>query len=330
MAGLWRFQNAYFTYVTPELFGIKEFFTLSGGWQKPDGYLRQSAAEQILHQQHLHLESRFWRQQLRLGRQLASWGGYAKVKPNDWFYAQSGLYMAVPKLQHAGKPRPVFCRCASRRTPMAFTGFPETGVTPKIGPSKLPGRYATGMSSIRVWQTRPYYGANSDQRVIFYWQADQMLFREPSPEAAPSPRDRPMAKSVAGGKSFKEPVKVEEKAQRPGSAISLASINFAPKFNNPGRSTSTPASSARVSFRPATRINSVSAFAYRRLTATTSSCPMSVADAPSRPTEAVVEFSYRIQVNKWAYVQPDLQYIIRAGRDRARSRMPPFWASNMV
>ena len=29
--------------------------------------------------------------------------------------------------------------------------------------------------------------------------------------------------------------------------------------------------------------------------------------------EGVLEFSYRIQVNKWAYVQPDLQYIIRPG-----------------
>jgi hypothetical protein len=32
---LWRFQQVYLTYTTPELFGIKEFLTLSGGWQNP-------------------------------------------------------------------------------------------------------------------------------------------------------------------------------------------------------------------------------------------------------------------------------------------------------
>jgi porin len=32
---LWRFQQVYLTYTTPELFGVKEFLTLSGGWQNP-------------------------------------------------------------------------------------------------------------------------------------------------------------------------------------------------------------------------------------------------------------------------------------------------------
>ena len=32
---------------------------------------------------------------------------------------------------------------------------------------------------------------------------------------------------------------------------------------------------------------------------------------PVQTYEGVVEFSYRVQLNKWAYVQPDLQYIIR-------------------
>jgi len=34
---------------------------------------------------------------------------------------------------------------------------------------------------------------------------------------------------------------------------------------------------------------------------------------PTQSYEGVIEFSYRVQFNKWAYVQPDLQYIIRPG-----------------
>lgn len=32
---LWRFQNAYATYTTPGTLGVKEFLTISGGWQNP-------------------------------------------------------------------------------------------------------------------------------------------------------------------------------------------------------------------------------------------------------------------------------------------------------
>jgi porin len=32
---LWRFLYVYLTYTTPELFGVKDFLTLSGGWQNP-------------------------------------------------------------------------------------------------------------------------------------------------------------------------------------------------------------------------------------------------------------------------------------------------------
>lgn len=34
---------------------------------------------------------------------------------------------------------------------------------------------------------------------------------------------------------------------------------------------------------------------------------------PVQKYEGVLEFSYRVQINKWACVQPDLQYIIRPG-----------------
>jgi carbohydrate-selective porin OprB len=49
----------------------------------------------------------------------------------------------------------------------------ETGITPEIGPSKLPGRYAFG--AYVYGESNEEYGGNKSG---FYWQADQMLWRE--------------------------------------------------------------------------------------------------------------------------------------------------------
>ena len=39
---LWRFQWVYLTYTTPELFGVKEFLTLSGGGNPADFFIYQA------------------------------------------------------------------------------------------------------------------------------------------------------------------------------------------------------------------------------------------------------------------------------------------------
>ena len=46
-------------------------------------------------------------------------------------------------------------------------------------------------------------------------------------------------------------------------------------------------------------------------TAITNSLPTSAGGRATQIYEAVLEFDYRIQVNKWFYAQPVLQYIIR-------------------
>jgi carbohydrate-selective porin OprB len=157
-----------------------------------------------------------------------------------------------------------------------------------------------------------YYGANYDQRVIFYWQADQMLFREPSPEEpAPLAKGPSDGKSVASSKSFKEPVKVKEKLSDQGLYF-FSLINFAPKFNNPE-----PfyfhtglVYKGLIPTRDADQLGVGFAYGnysyYKQLSDERRGRPI-------QTYEAVVEFSYRIQVNKWAYVQPDLQYIIQPG-----------------
>ena len=79
----------------------------------------------------------------------------------------------------------------------------ETGFTPKIGASKLPGKYAFG-GYYYEQQNTSFFGAHYPGRYGFYWQVDQMLFREPSPEEpAPLAKGPSDGKSVADGKSGK-------------------------------------------------------------------------------------------------------------------------------
>ena len=71
----------------------------------------------------------------------------------------------------------------------------ETGFTPKIGPSKLPGKYVFG-GFYYGGENTSFFGTDYNGRYGFYWQVDQMLFREPSPE-----EPAPLAKGPSDGKS---------------------------------------------------------------------------------------------------------------------------------
>jgi porin len=307
---LWRFQNAYFTYVTPELFGIKDFFTLSGGWQNPTDIFVNQPLNKFFINNTFTSNRGFGANGFGWGGSFASWGGYAKVKPNNWFYAQSGLYLAVPNYSTPANHGLYFAGAQPPNSNGVYW-LSETGVTPKIGPSKLPGRYATGFLYWGVENTS-YYGAKYDERVIFYWQADQMLFREPSPEEpAPLAKGPSDGKSVASSKSFKEPVKVKEKLSDQGLYF-FSLINFAPKFNNPEPFYFHTGLVYRGLIPTRDEDQFGIGFAYGNY-----SYYKQLSDErrgrPIQTYEGVIEFSYRIQVNKWAYVQPDLQYIIRPG-----------------
>lgn len=131
-----------------------------------------------------------------------------------------------------------------------------------------------------------------------------MLYREPSAESS-----APLAKGPSDGKSFKEVVTPHAKLSDQG-LYAFSLINFAPKYNN------------NVPFYFQTGL------IYKGLIPTRDQDQMGVAFAygnysfyeqevdeeagkPVQTYEAVLEFDYRFQINKWAYVQPVLQYFIR-------------------
>ena len=310
----WRLLNAYATYTTPQLFGIKEFLTLSGGWQNPsDVFLKQPESKfflnnTILSGRGMSINGVPW------GASYAAWGGYAKVKPVDWYYLQSGMYLAIPEGSNTRNHGLDFQGYHPNPSLNGIYWITETGFTPKLGPSKLPGRYAMGFIYWGVENTS-FYGEKYDQRLQFYWQADQMLFREPSAEEpAPLAKGPSDGKSIADGKSFKEvaaPAKAPKLSDQGLYFFSL--FDFAPSYNSkmPFYFQTGLIYKGLIPTRDADQLGV--AIAYGNYSYDQIQSEQNKGDYINQVYEAVIEFDYRIQVNQWAYIQPDLQYIIRPG-----------------
>lgn len=296
----WRLRKFYLSYTTPEIFGIENFLTLSGGWQVPtDLFLVQPESKLFVNQS--IRTAKGINPNLPWGGSFSTWGGYLRVQPTPWLYAQSGLYLAYPFGTNPLNHGLSFAGYQMDPSLNGLYSLNEIGVTPAIGPDKLAGKYAAGFIYWGVENTG-FDGATRDGTIQFYWQADQQLFRERS---EPSPSD---GKAFAG----KNPVPPKPRKRDSQGLYSFTTINFAPPVNNampfyvlgglvykgliPGRDDD----------------QTGVAFAYGSYSFDAAQLDESRGRAP-RTDQAVLEFDYRIQLNRFAYVQPTLQYIIRPG-----------------
>jgi carbohydrate-selective porin OprB len=148
----------------------------------------------------------------------------------------------------------------------------ETGVTPELGPARLPGRYAFGGY---------FYGEHREgsggDKYGFYWQADQMLYREPS--------------APADGKTTA--------LSREGLHL-FSMATFAPPYNN-NYPFYGQAGLVYEGLLPAR---------HKDLTMAATGIGQ-YANHPDKTYTAVVELGYRIQINEWAWFQPSFQYLVR-------------------
>ena len=105
----WRFLKAYLTYTTPELFGVKDFLTLSGGWQPPsDFFIIQPESSFFVNNA---FKCRAIAQNgVPWSGSYATWGGSMKIKPTDWYYLTTGLWLADTLCIGYPQSRPVFRR----------------------------------------------------------------------------------------------------------------------------------------------------------------------------------------------------------------------------
>lgn len=167
----WRLMTFGAHYTAPEFFGVKHGLTLNGGWIQPQKeFVDQPLAKLFANNAMASAEG--------LGGNIpfissfSTWGGTLEIKPVGWSYVKTGLFMSFPNptdpansgVQFRGHGDPA-------QNGVFFMG--ETGVTPEIGADKLPGRYAFG--AYVYGENNEQYGGNKSG---YYWQADQMLWRE--------------------------------------------------------------------------------------------------------------------------------------------------------
>lgn len=299
----WRLMPFFLTYTTPELLGIKELVTISGGWQNVyDDIFAYLPDSKFFRNNGVTSNKGFSANDVEWGSSYAAWGGYLKIKPTDWSYAMAGLYMAIPdateKANHGldlvGSPG---------NNGLWFLN--EVGLTPKLGPSQLPGKYFFGWY---YWSLDfdSFEGASRTHpgRFGFYWAASQMLWREPSRSV--------LEETKVDAKSFTATV-TESKSKLSDQGLRcFAWFHYGPSY---------------TSLRP---FYFFTGLIYKGLIPTRDEDQCGVAFAygnfsgfnqdnqaanndPVQTYEAGVEFDYRIQITKWALVQPLVQYIIRPG-----------------
>jgi len=298
----WRLMPFFFTYVTPELFGVKNLLTVSGGWQNPYTIFADQPESKLFTNNAIGTTKGIggangfpW------GSSYAAWGGYLKIKPVDWHYAMAGLYMAIPEATTRSNHGLDLAGYAPNPSLNGLYFLAETGFTPKIGPAKLPGKYAFGAI---YWglENKSFYGQAYDQKYTFYWQADQMLFRN-APKQAPAQTPASDGKSV---KEVKPPAPLSDRG-----LYSFSFVNYAPSYDNslPFYFQSGLVYKGLFPGREKDQLGAAFGFgnySYNKIVA-----EEDAGKSVHQTYEAVVEADYRVQVTKFVFVQPFWQYIIQ-------------------
>lgn len=171
----WRMVQFGLKYKSPAMFGVDDFLTLKGGWLRPQReFLDQPLSKLFLN--NAINSAKGVGGNVPFSSSFSTWGGTAQVKAAAWQYTKLGLFMAYPEAIFSGNHGLMFAGYAPDPAANRLYFLGETGFTPEIGASKLDGRYAFGA----------YVGgasaADGGNRYGFYWQADQMVWREQGDE----------------------------------------------------------------------------------------------------------------------------------------------------
>ncbi|MFM8457635.1 MAG: carbohydrate porin, partial [Chthoniobacterales bacterium] len=166
----WRLMTAGLRYTAPEFFGVKNGLVLAGGWIQPQKeFVDQPLARLFANNAMASAEGLGGN--IPFSSSFTTWGGTLEVKPAEWHYVKTGLFMSFPDATDpANSGVQFFGHDDPSQNGLFFIA--ETGITTEIGPSKLPGKYAFGAY---VYNDRAPDGSNQSG---YYWQADQMIWRE--------------------------------------------------------------------------------------------------------------------------------------------------------
>lgn len=294
---------------TGDLLPVKDMVVFRGGWLQPQKeFIDQPLSKLFLN--NAVNSAKGVGGNIPFSSSFSTWGGTLKVKPVEWHYVKGGLFMAYPEATANGNHGMAFEGFAQNPAKNGLMAMLETGFTPKLGPSELPGKYAVG-GYYYGGQKNSFNGTYQYGQYGFYFQADQMLYREPSPEPAPLAKGPSDGKSIASGKDFKEPVAMEKpKLSKQGLSM-FNLLSYAPKYNNPFPFyfQSGLVYTGLIPHRDADQtIFSVAygSYSYQNIQ------NLQNTGKVNQPNYTMfLEGGYRIAINEWAFLQPFIQYEIR-------------------
>ncbi|HRJ71900.1 MAG TPA: carbohydrate porin [Terrimicrobiaceae bacterium] len=289
----WRVLSFGLAYTAPEMFGIDNFLTFSGGWLQPQlEFITQPLSKLFVNS--AFESSKGIGANIPFSSSFSTWGGVLTLRPVDWYYAKGALFMAYPQAADSANHGLAYAGYAPNPGSNALMAMCETGFTPEIGPDKLAGKYVFGS----YWYGQDgssYHGAPTEGFYGFYWQLDQELFRE----SPPSPPDAKQTLAARG----------PEPEPQGLSAFNL--FTFSPGYNQPlafyfhsglvyrglvpGRD--------RDQFLAAIGAGTYSVQNIRAL--------QSSGNRNQPNFTAVIELGYRIPLNAWSHVQPYGQFLVK-------------------
>lgn len=281
----WRLLSFGFRHKSGEVFGIKNFATISGGWLRPkDEFLDQPL--QGLFVNNAIASSEGVGGNVPFSGSFSTWGGTVQIKGAEWQYTKLGLFMSFPQSNNPANHGLSFqgYSPATSQNGLFFLG--ETGVKPELGSEKLPGHYAFGGYFFQD-------GSNASlDRYGLYWQLDQMLWRE-------SFHAKDAENNVQDGLPLVTAMERARKLSSEGLRL-FSLLLYAPASNNvysfymqgglvyegllPGQEGDQLIAGAALGN-----------YGDRGL--------------PGASATTLVEVGYRIRVNGWAFVQPYAQYL---------------------
>ena len=265
----WRLMTAGLDYTVPEIFGREDALIVRGGWLQPQQeFVDQPDARLFANNPVASADGLGGN--IPFSSSFSSWGGTIEVKPADWHYTKMGLFMSFPNPTDRNNNGLMF-RGDSDPAQNGLFFLGETGLLPELGPDKLEGKYAFGGY---------YYGEQNEEfgssKFGFYWQADQMLWRESEDQG-----------------------------------LSLFSLwVFAPKYNNDFSfyAHGGLVYQGAIPTRDEDKLMAVAAvgqYSYYDL------IEARAAGDPEPNQTVLIETGYRFALNGWSFIQPFAQYIVQ-------------------
>jgi carbohydrate-selective porin OprB len=180
-------------YSTKNLLPVEDMIVLRAGWLQPSREFADQPLSKLFLNNAIE-SSKGIGGNIKFSSSYTAWGGTVEIKPINDVYIKNGLFMATYNATETGNHGLGFRGYSPDTDRNGLWYMGEAGYKPKIGSSKLEGKYAFGgyffgtpvstRTGTKTGGSKTYTGELEDGRNGLYIQADQMLYREPSEDAS--------------------------------------------------------------------------------------------------------------------------------------------------